>query len=484
MLPQWSNPLYALLWVLGLSPAAHGSSFIARQPFARRVARTTAAPRSWPGSKNSSVAAAPVAAEVHATQAHPLAFAVTAAKEEPLPTNSSNPGDYNRETPWREVTPWKEDQDQRLPFSVEATIAFVWVTMVAAMPFIVIKLEGKDFTKVQAVVFFIMWVILFGGVFLFTQILYFQSAHFDTQRHLTVVESVYFLAQVLTTVGYGDVTPARPRAQVFVALYVLFSLLVIANVISEVGACISKHVRRVGSETMKRWRQAQELVQDQWDTITGGEEEKEIAEEASPGSSDKMTPRMRLRRKSLSYFELKPPALDFLSVLGSSIQFIFFVVLGVSFYHNYPGENKTLFDSIYMSVITLSTVGFGVITPQTEAGKVFGAFWMLFGSGALVGLVGSLTDLYGQIKVRELWNQRDLKQERTDFIEALPEELDKYEFFKQSLLFKGTVEASDLEALEAIFDHMKKRADGMVSKTDVQEILATNPSSESGTAKS
>jgi voltage-gated potassium channel Kch len=349
--------------------------------------------------------------------------------------------------------------------------------MVAAMPFIVIKLEGKNFTRIQAIVFFLMWVILFGGVFLFTQILYFNSAHFETVRHLTIVEAVYFLSQVLTTVGYGDVTPATSRAQVFVGLYVLFSLLVIANVISEVGDCIAKHVKRVGLEVIRRYRQAQELVDNMGTTVTGhAASELFGAEDERQASLIDISPREKLKRKPLSYFELKPPRLDWLSVLGATTQFFFFVVVGVLFYHNYPGEEKTVFNAVYMSVITLSTVGFGVITPQTEAGKVFGAFWMLFGSGALVGLVGSLTDLYGQIKAKEIWDARDHDKEKEAFFEACPAQMEKYEFVKRALLYQSGVQEEHLAALEAIFDHLKEgKEDGKIAKQELQDLLAEAP---------
>ena len=40
------------------------------------------------------------------------------------------------------------------------------------------------------------------------------------------------MSQVITTVGYGDVTPARQRGQVFVGFYVITSFLVIAVMMS------------------------------------------------------------------------------------------------------------------------------------------------------------------------------------------------------------------------------------------------------------
>merc|ERR1719507_1462260 len=91
-----------------------------------------------------------------------------------------------------------------------------------------------------------------GGIWLFTNLLFFQSSHFEGIRSLTLVECVYLMAQVLTTVGYGDITPAKPRAQVFVALYVLFSLLLIANTVSEVANALADRMWEAHDENLER----------------------------------------------------------------------------------------------------------------------------------------------------------------------------------------------------------------------------------------
>jgi voltage-gated potassium channel Kch len=380
--------------------------------------------------------------------------------------------DYNPETPWHKVTTWKEEKRFRYPVSVEATIAILWITMVAGMPFLVIKIEGKEFTRTQAIVFFTMWLILFSGIFLFTQILYFQSNHFEFSRRLTIVESVYFLAQVLTTVGYGDVTPATPRAQVFVALYVLFSLLVIANVLSEVGDCISKQLRKMGALVVREYRQAQSVVDGVQDRISFWRASDDTGEKGC--LSEAIVPLTRaekLQLKPMRYFEATPPTLEYLSVLGAVCQFTFFVVVGVLFYHHYPGEEKTIFNAVYMSVITLSTVGFGVVTPQTEAGKVFGAFWMLFGSAALVGVITALTDLYDQIKRNEQWHKRDHVAEGKAFVDECPQDMDKLEFIKRSLLWRGGLEEDDIKAIEYCFNHAKPPDSETVMKADFEDLL-------------
>ena len=56
--------------------------------------------------------------------------------------------------------------------------------------------------------------------------------------------------------------------------------------------------------------------------------------------------------------------------------------LGTFMYHLL--EKFSWLDSLYLSVITLATVGYGDIVPVTPAGKIFTIFYVLFGIGVLV----------------------------------------------------------------------------------------------------
>merc|ERR1719443_2232699 len=94
----------------------------------------------------------------------------------------------------------------------------------------------------------LMLITLLGGFYLFTNIILFQSGHFKTIRPLTVVECIYFMSQVITTVGYGDVTPAKIRGQVFVGLYVIGALFIIAMVMSD----LTDHMVQLARDYKKR----------------------------------------------------------------------------------------------------------------------------------------------------------------------------------------------------------------------------------------
>lgn len=50
-------------------------------------------------------------------------------------------------------------------------------------------------------------------------------------------------------------------------------------------------------------------------------------------------------------------------------------------------EDLTWIDSVYFSMITLTTVGYGDFSPATNAGKVFTMFYVLVGIGIFLALV-------------------------------------------------------------------------------------------------
>lgn len=61
------------------------------------------------------------------------------------------------------------------------------------------------------------------------------------------------------------------------------------------------------------------------------------------------------------------------------------IAAGASFYHWV--EKFSWVDSFYFTIITLTTVGYGDLSPQTTAGKVFTMVYLLVGIGILVALI-------------------------------------------------------------------------------------------------
>lgn len=86
------------------------------------------------------------------------------------------------------------------------------------------------------------------------------------------------------------------------------------------------------------------------------------------------------------------------------------LMVGTVFYHFV--EHLTWLNAYYFSVITLATVGYGDITPHTNAGKIFTTFYVLFGIGIITTFISMRMQRRGEIFARR--HQLNKQDKKTD----------------------------------------------------------------------
>ena len=70
------------------------------------------------------------------------------------------------------------------------------------------------------------------------------------------------------------------------------------------------------------------------------------------------------------------------------------LLIGTLVYHHLEGWDYV--DSLYFSVITLTTVGYGDFSPQTTGGKLFTIFYIFIGLGMILSFLQTLFDHFNE----------------------------------------------------------------------------------------
>ena len=74
------------------------------------------------------------------------------------------------------------------------------------------------------------------------------------------------------------------------------------------------------------------------------------------------------------------------------------VVLGMGSTVYHFLEGWSWIDSVYFSIITLTTIGYGDFSPKTDAGKVFTIFYIMIGIGIILSFINTLHYHYTSVK--------------------------------------------------------------------------------------
>ena len=80
---------------------------------------------------------------------------------------------------------------------------------------------------------------------------------------------------------------------------------------------------------------------------------------------------------------------------------VFLVALGTAGYMLIEGWS--ILDSLYMTVITLSTIGYGEVNPVSQIGRIFTLILIVMGVGFFLYVIGNVVQFLVEGRIRLVW---------------------------------------------------------------------------------
>ena len=319
------------------------------------------------------------------------------------------------------------------------------------------------------IVTYIPW--LFLGYLLFSAwFLHVFLADEHTKKFHTWIDTMYFVFITILTIGYGDVYPTTDAGKSYVIVFILVGAClgsVILGYVAEwvlatqerVLEAIAKRRARVMSADVEKIRER--LSDASKRSIARAERgERDIARRRMDDAMDEPT---ETESPDEKYDASNVPVLKALFVV------LFFTTVGAL--GMMAIENLSFTTAFYWAVVTVTTVGYGDVTPKTDFGKIFTCVFATLAVGTVGWAISTIAELY--IKA-SLVNDAN---EKLDQCRVTPEYLaevggkkgyvTRLDFFKATLVSLGKVTDADVEMVDARFDELDVNDDGQLSIEDL-----------------
>lgn len=267
----------------------------------------------------------------------------------------------------------------------------------------------------------------------------------------------YVIVQVVTTIGYGDVTVSK-EMKIWTGLYVMGTLMLIATYIGELlDRLMTAQTDFVRRRVAISKRQARDTAAD------------DVVDFAETATEQGVTPAIIIFAVFLvsgtvfyAVFEACSCSYGVTAIEGC-------VEEPLAKCYETGGAQKSWGEAFYMSIITLTTVGFGDHSPKTRWGRIFGCFWMLAGVAATANLMGNVGKA---LLVHKQHKKHLMKVSNTLFAKidiSNDGKLSRNEFRYFALLRFGLVSAEDLGEIDALFDHIDEDKTGSLTFEEVSQ---------------
>mmetsp|Transcript_3156 Transcript_3156/g.4958 ORF Transcript_3156/g.4958 Transcript_3156/m.4958 type:complete len:381 (+) Transcript_3156:58-1200(+) len=262
-----------------------------------------------------------------------------------------------------------------------------------------------------------------------------------------VVDALYFSMVTFTTVGYGDISPGSQIGRLFTCIYAVAGVVIIGAIIGKIGEHVAENqIRITKKKDLKLQETAVSLMQ-------GGNDS------GSSSEDDKQTTTL------ISY--------DWAEFLSTTLKPYAYLLVPFLLSAWLEGRNQdwTIIDTLYFAVCTITTIGYGDLSPNTKLSRIVAIFFIPFSVFALASIFGSVVAFAAErktMKEQESILHRGFRLSDLDLMDKDKSgQISELEYVEFMLLSTDKVEKEFLDRLHVQFRSLDKDGSGVLDRSDI-----------------
>lgn len=290
-----------------------------------------------------------------------------------------------------------------------------------------------------------------------------QAFDSSTGQTYSLVDSIYFIAITVTTVGYGDITPVTTKGKWFVIVVIITGIALATVLIQRITATLIGAKEAAELKAQRKLEESLErdleVMRSRLGNLMSEEDAARFTEKAIHDRGEKAQPHWTL---VLAFHPL--------SIITAVI-----LVGAACFTSLEPG--LSYLDGVYWAVVTSTTVGYGDILPTNDGAKIFASVYAFF----VVGIMGWAVS---QIASNSISSSAKHQAELRSFT-LTPKWLadqggekgyvDKFDFLRAMILARGLMQPSEIDKIAARFKQLDVTGDGTL---DIDDLLPPDERSD------
>lgn len=292
----------------------------------------------------------------------------------------------------------------------------------------------------------------------------------------TLIDSIYFAIVTFTTIGYGDLVPDSYISRVFTCFFALSGVACLGIAIGVIGNNVVEAQEKAVEQTKKM---AQSRVLNLFGSSIPRKSSRKlrVASVGEPSDSDEATAVSTLDSEDSNSEAPQPDSRKSSPLWQLFSRFSLVLVILVAFAicvasdPGIDGDKVDIFDALYYTIITASTVGYGDFAPKTQRGRLLAIFFIPLSVGAMGHYLSSVASVIMDSRRSSFQKQMDQHELSMQDLEIMDEDGDglvtRAEYLEFMLVAMNKVDKDFIDEIRQSFARLDTDGTGTLSKEDM-----------------